>query len=310
MNASQRALRRANPRLHAGFAESVEAVWARIDVAGEPAPAARAPRRPLARVSLAGAAALAAVVAVSTLTIGSPGGGPGVEDAGAAVKRAATATAASAARSGTAVVRITHGGDVWAGRTVRWNGGDLEVAREMPVRPGSEGAELLVVDGMMYGLDPREGGWIVLGSPDSIDPGSGTTPDEYLAAVREDTRGGTLRRIGEGLTGLTTSHLADGSTVHTGTVAAGSIARKTGFKEGEHLRVLPFGYVAHDAAADPASPLAAAVTVTPDGTVREIAVSWGDGASAWKYTVTYSELGTTPALEAPANAKPLKRSIR
>jgi len=48
------------------------------------------------------------------------------------------------------------------------------------------------------------------------------------------------------------------------------------------IPVLPFGYVAHDAAADPAAPLDAAVTV---------------GA--------YSRLGATPALVAPANARSL-----
>ena len=39
--------------------------------------------------------------------------------------------------------------------------------------------------------------------------------------------------------------------------------------------MLPFGYVAHDQAADPANPLQTAVTVGSDGIVREIAVTWG-----------------------------------
>ena len=136
-----------------------------------------------------------------------------------------------------------------------------------------------LVDGTLYGVDPDDGGWVVLGSPDSIDPDSGTTPDEYLAAVREDVGGTTLRRITDGMTGLTTRQLDDGSTVYSGTVAAGLIARETGFKEGQSIRVLPFGYVAHDEAADPAAPLDVAVTVGADGVVREIAVTWGSGAS-------------------------------
>ena len=40
------------------------------------------------------------------------------------------------------------------------------------------------------------------------------------------------------MTGLTTRQLGDGSTVYSGTVAAGLIARETGFKEGESIRVL------------------------------------------------------------------------
>ena len=63
----------------------------------------------------------------------------------------------------------------------------------------------------------------------------------------------TLRRITGGMNGLTTRRLDDGSTVYSGTVAAGLIARETGFKEGQPIRVLPFGYVAHDEAADPRS---------------------------------------------------------
>lgn len=102
----------------------------------------------------------------------------------------------------------------------------------------------------------------------------------------------TLRRIADGLTGLTTCPL-DGSTVYSGTVAAGLIARETGFKEGQAIRVLPFGYVAHDEAANPPALLDTAVTVGADGIVRKLAVTWGTSASAWTYTVTYSGLGAT-----------------
>ncbi|MCI0633123.1 MAG: hypothetical protein L0206_04295 [Actinobacteria bacterium] len=99
--------------------------------------------------------------------------------------------------------------------------------------------------------------------------------------------------------------LDDGATVYSGTVAAGLIARESGFKEGQAIRVFPFGYVAHDEAADPAALLDTAITVGAGGIVREIAVTWGTSASAWTYTVTYSDLGTTPAPVAPENARSL-----
>ena len=143
----------------------------------------------------------------------------------------------------------------------------------------------------------------MLGSPTNIDPDSGTTPAEYLAAVREDVGGATLRRFTRGMAGLAASKLADGSSVYSGTVPAGTIARETGFKEGQHIRVLPFGYVAHDEAADPAALLDTAVTVGPGGVVREIVVTWG----TWRYAVTYSDLGATPAPDAPAGARSLLR---
>jgi hypothetical protein len=310
MNKSEsfQALRRANPRVRDGFAQSVEAgadaVRAQIASADDArAPKLRRRRSRRVGVSAAGASLAAAAAVTAFLTVGSPGGGgPGVENAVAAVKRAASHTAASAERSGTAVVRITHNSEVWAGTTVRWHGRDVRVSHGLPRRPGRAGSELLVVDGMMYGVE--DGRWVELGSPESIDPGSGTTPDEYLAAVREDIGGVTLRRIADSVSGLTTRRLDDGSTAYGGTVAAGLIARESGFKGGQPIRVFPFGYVAHDEAANPAAPLDAVITVGADGIVREIAVTWGTSASAWTYTVTYSRLGATSAPAAPANPRP------
>jgi hypothetical protein len=313
---SFQALRRANPRAKADFAESVEAaaealraqiITTAADVAmdaGTAGPRNRhsSPRRRLVRASTVGVLLAVAAAMAAVLTVGSPVLGPNVANAAAAVKKAATVTAAAAERSGTAVVRIAHDGEVWAGTTIRWNDRDVAVPRDAPRRPGEAGSKFLVVDGTLYGVDPADGGWVVLGNPKSIDPDSGTTPDEYLAAVGEDIGGVTLRRISDSMTGLTTRQLGDGSTVYSGTIAAGLIARESGFKERRSIRVLPFGYVAHDEAA----PLHAAVTVNADGIVREIAVTWGASGSAWTYTVTYSGLGVTPVLVAPANARPLR----
>jgi hypothetical protein len=331
MSGSIQALRRANPRTRDGFAESVEATAealnARLaataadvpaDVPAETGAPGRtrgrpAPRRRLGRASMVGTLAAAAAAVAVFLTVASPGPGPGVANAAAAVRKAATVTAAAAERSGTAVVRIDHNGGLWAGTTVRWHGQDMakeDMAAPRDVRrPGKVGSRFLLVDGTMYGVETEDGGWVVLGSPDSIDPDSGTTPDEYLAVMRGDVDGTTLRRITDGMTGLTTRQLDDGSTVYGGSVAAGLIARETGSKEGQSIRVLPFGYVAHDEAANPDAPLRAAVTVA-GGVVREIAVTWGSGASEWAYRVTYSGLGATPAPTAPANARPLRRVLR
>lgn len=305
MNTTQgfQALRRANPRAHAMFPASVEAAREAVtdaivaaSVAGSNAP--RRGRR-LLRLSAAGvavAAALAAFVAVGNL-----GGGPGVADAAAAFEQAAVVTAVDADRSGTAVVRITHEGEEWAGTTIRWNGDDVSIARVHPSRDGRFGDEMRVVDGVLYGPDAH-GGWLALGNPRSIDPNSGTTPDEYLAAVRQDVGGVTLQLFSDGLTTMTSQTRADGSTVYGGRVPAGIVASETGFKEGRPIRVLPFGYVVHGEAENPAALLDVSVTVGEDGLVREIAVSWDP---AWRYTVTYSALGSTTAPEAPPNARDL-----
>jgi hypothetical protein len=179
MSESFQALRKANPRAKEGFAETLAAasnlVHSRLDEASVPA---RTPqqRRRLVGVTALGATVAAAVAVVTFLTVGSPRGGPGVADAEAAFKRAATVTAASAERSGTAVVRITHDGKLWAGTTIRWHGNDVAIYRDAPShpkRPPDRG--LLVVDGILYGVEPGLGRWVAQGSPNNIDPDSGST---------------------------------------------------------------------------------------------------------------------------------------
>ena len=297
---SIRALRRANPRNDVGFAESVEAAALRVrtELAGASSVGARArrSRRRLVGLSAVGAAVVAATVLVAFSTIGSSG----VPDARAAFKKATTLTAASAKESGTAVVRITHDGELWAGSTIRWHGDDILITSDTPERDGRPGSPLVVVNGLVYIID--NGHWVAVGSPKNIDPDSGTTPAEYQSALREDVGGPTLRRVTEGMTGLTTRTLADGSTEYGGTVPAGLIARESGFKEGHTIRVLPFGFVAHDEAANPAAPLETTVTVGSDGIVREVRVEWG----AWVFDVNYRNLGNTAAPKAPANAVPLR----
>lgn len=302
-HAIQQALHRANPRAEPDFAASLDAVRAHI---GTPSladvPAARASRRRGVAGALAGVAVAAAGIAVALVGFGAPGGA--VEDADAAVRKAVTLTAASAARSGTVDVRITHGGELWAAKTVSWNGDDLAMVDTSPGGYRGPRKEMRVVNDVMYAPDPEADRWLRLGSPSSIDPGSGTTPAQYLAAAREDVGGTTLRRLRD-ITGLSSRILAGGSTVYSGLVAAGQVARETGFKEGQAIRVLPFGYVAHDEAADPESLLETAITVRPDGIVRQLAMTWG----TWRYTVSYTGLGTTPAPQAPANAHGLERHV-
>lgn len=304
---SIQALHRANPRTEPDLDRSLEAVRTRIGTPDPVGPAARSLRPRLAGTFVVSLTA-AAAAAVALFAAGMPGGGSGVvgvERAEAAVRAAATTSASSAERSGSAVVRITHDGRLWAAKEVAWNGDDLALADLTPGRDGRAGGALRVVDGTMYAPDFEGSGWLRLGSPDSIDPDSGTTPAEYLAAVREDVGGDTLQRLTSGISGLTARLLPDGSTLYSGTVPARTIARETGFKEGQPLRVLPFGYVAHDEAADPSALLRAEVTVGPDGIVRQLAVSWG----TWRYAVSYSGLGATRAPVVPADARGLDRRV-
>jgi hypothetical protein len=250
-------------------------------------------------VSLAAATAAGAAVA-AFLATGAPGGGspavatsPAVVPATVTLVKAADVSGSLADQSGTAVVRLVHNGRPSAATTIRWGGSDLSVSR-------SDGEEFRVVGGTFYAF--VEGHWLAVGNPDDLTWGAGTSPGDYLATVKQDAGGATLHRIVGAMTGLSTRHLSDGSTVYSGSVPAGAIAREQGFKEGQSIRVLPFGYVAHDEAADPAAPLAVRLTVGADGIIRLIAVHWGSSSSAWDYTVAYSGLGHTPAPAAPENA--------
>src|SRR5262245_55420757 len=211
------ALRNANPRLDDGFTQSVgtagEAVRVRIAGADRAAVndgdrTVHARLRRLVPAAAVGFSLAAAAAVAVLLTVGSPGGS-GVESAAAAVKKAVRLTTAAAEQSGRAALQIRHDGNLWGEKTVRWNGDDVAIIDDAAGREGKVGAGLIVVDGTLYMPDP-EGGWDELGSPKSIDPGSGTTPEEYLRAVREDVGGATLRRLTDGMTGMTTRQLADG----------------------------------------------------------------------------------------------------
>jgi hypothetical protein len=298
-NQSLEALRRSNPRYGADFAE-----WA-AELAHMAGPGKTRRRWPI--VGIPAAATLVAVV-VALLAFG-PSVGPLAVPPAEAMQQAARVTAQAAADSGTVELEITQDGALWVARTLRWNGSDLSVANTDPSRDSRK--DLLVVDGMMYAPNPElAGGWFELGPPESVDPDSGTTPDEYLDAIAEDVGGETIQRITSEMSGLSTSHGADGSTVYQGKVPAGSLARETGVKDGENLRVLPFGYVAHDDAADPSNLIDISIGVGADGTIDEIHATWGGGAS-WSYRLKYSDLGTTAAIEKPANVEEcLRCSLR
>jgi hypothetical protein len=213
MNTSQsiEALQRTNPRGKEGFAESVEAAAdaVRTRVATPAAVSERRTSFPRRRfMGVVCAALVLATAAVTALwTIGSPG----AEDATAAVKKAATLTQHLPSDRGLLSFESPATASSGRGTTTRWNGADLSVRSDAPQRGGRPGSELRVVDGVVYGVEPGRG-WVAQGKPENIDPGSGTTPDEYLAAVREDVGRVTLRRIAGGMTGLRKRSLDNGST--------------------------------------------------------------------------------------------------
>jgi len=298
------ALRRANPRATVGYSEAVDT--ARRARPGLVLDAGSGRPRWLGFSAASLAVTAAAAVAVFALATAGPGSGDvAVEDPTVALRQAAMLTSAASDQSGRATVRMTENGQPWAGKTVTWNGDNIAVVEDARPRPGKPGSEFRVVDGILYGQNWDIDGWVAFGPPENVDPDSGTTPLELLAAVREDTAGDTVDRITGGMTDPQTQTGGDGSITYSGGVAAGLVAMEEGLKDGEHLRVLPYGYVAHDAAATPDSLLDVSLSVGAEALIRNITATWG-GGSAWTYTVTFSELGIAPPIEAPPNAQSLE----
>ena len=292
------ALRRSNPRSTAGFAQSVDAVRTQIAVT-EAAPRQPTPRRRVGLVRLAAVGvALTVAVGVAAVTVRSPGGGPGVEDAAAVVRKAATVTAAAAERSGTAVVRITHDGEPWAGID-----DSLERRRPLGVTSdfaaiGAAGPGRELSARRRDALRRRRGS---LGhprrSPANIDPGqwddSGRVSSPRFARTSAARR---LRRIRRPRERLHDDHEA----LETGrrSIAARSlrelVARETGFKDGEAIRVLPVRLRRPRRGRESASALLdAALTVGADGVVREIARELGERGL---HRDSYTRLGSAPRL--------------
>ena len=202
---SFQALRRANPRTKPGFARSVESAAEAVPDAdrrqrlwtspwGEPrftAPGARSSACLWGRrLSLAAASAV-----VAFLTVGSPGGGPGVQDAAAAVEEAANVTAASAEHSGTAVVQISHNSEIKAGAPCAGTTETWPSPATLPRRAGEGRVGHPRRRRGVFSPRPGDGGWVVLGRPENVDSGTGTTAAEHVEAVREDIGGATLRRL-------------------------------------------------------------------------------------------------------------------
>src|SRR5262249_46595310 len=146
----------------------------------------------------------------------------------ASLRLAAARTAAASTQSGTAAIHVTQNGQPWAGRIVTWNGNDISIVEDTSEHPNRESR---IVDGTLYDRMPNGDGWLNLGSPQNIDPDTGTTPLEIFAAVQQDVAGQTVNQITGAMTQLTTQTAGDGSVTYSGLVAAAVVAPEQDVKE-------------------------------------------------------------------------------
>jgi hypothetical protein len=294
-HASLRALRAANPRNQPAFDEWIDRLGTlSTQITATPVPARRTrprldARRRVIGLSLAAALAAAAVVVGLTATAASPPG------AYASAKKALVATAA--ANSGTITGTVSHDGSAYSLDTTRWNGDSIAVTRGDRSDFGP-GEALTLVGGAAY-VEQADGTWLHYSSESGVGPKLG--PAVELA--RDNVAGNSAGQILSLATGLTRSSEPDGTTVYTGTIPnlntdpAGRPTDDTILRIITNLRT-------HNG-------LRVQMTVGPDGLVRQISLSYrqqdtGSAASDGNYTwtVTYSRLGTTPPIAAPAESTP------
>jgi hypothetical protein len=264
-------------------------------------------RRPfrLAIPTLAALAAATAVVLGLTLTATSP------DSASAAARRALAATAA--APSGTMTTTVLHGGVTQTVDAARWNGHDIAYAPGIgPIQ------QILLIGGGMYVQTP-DGTWLHYATASDVAP----KPLGLFAQLAQDTIAGQTPQQILGLaTGVQKTAQPDGTTVYTGTISAnrldpallpGNDAITNMILGAQKRTVMIFGAGKRNGPDVPGAGIQNALqlqmTVGDDGLVRQVSVTFqqeGTGspavANSYTWSVTYSQLGSTPPIAAPASS--------
>jgi hypothetical protein len=297
---SLHALRDASPRNQPGFDEwiaSFDSLRTQIPAtplhAQRPLPKPDARRRRVVGLAATAAAAVAAVGVVLGLAL--TAASPPSADA-AAAQRALAATAA--APSGTMTTTMLHAGVTRTIDAARWNGNDIAFTPGDPpiIR------QLLLIGGGMY-VQTSEGAWWHYASASNVGP----KPLGGLEQLAQDNIASTTpQQILALATNVQKTTQSDGTTVYTGTIPQSSLdpATLTGNSAitsmilGAQKRTnLMFG----GGQANIQNDLQLQMSVGSDGLVKQVSVTFQqDGTYTW--SVTYSQLGTTPPITPPASS--------
>lgn len=300
---SVQALREASPCSQPGFDEWVE----RFDPLVEQIPAdvgpARIRLRGAARRRLIGlsaaAVALAGVAAGLLLSAAAP------QSAYAAASRAVAATAA--AGSGTMTMTVVHNGTTDALDTTRWNGSDIAISTG-PRHLLGPYRQLLLIGGGAY-VQKANGTWLRYPSVSDIGPKLG--PAVQLA--EDNVAGSTAGQILALATGLRQAKQPDGATLYTGTIPDASADRRVNPADDAILRMITSLRSGNGAGSPGGShaDLELRLTAGSDGRVQQVSLIFqqedsgspaGDGTYSW--SVTYSQLGSTPPITVPDTPSP------
>jgi hypothetical protein len=247
------------------------------------------------------AAATAAIVLGLTVSAAAPSG------ASAAATRALAATAA--APSGTMTTTVLHAGVTKTVEAARWNGHDIAYSPDDGPIP-----QLLLIGGGVY-AQMSDGTWLHYANASDVPP----KPVGGLVQLARDNIAATApQQIIALATGVQKTAQPDGSTVYTGTIPPSSLDPAlvpgndaiTNMILGAQKRTVGMVGVGKGDERPGASccqnDLQLQMSVGGDGLVKQVSVAFQqqnasspalDGTYTW--SVTYSQLGSTPPIAAP-----------
>jgi hypothetical protein len=301
---SLHALRGASPRNQPGFDDWVDSLDSlRTQIPASPVPARRLPKpdsRPRRVVGLgvtvAAAVAVVGVVIGLALTAASP------EGAAAAARRALAATAA--APSGTMTTTVLHAGLTQTIDAARWNGSDIAFS------PGDGPIpQLLLIGGGMY-VQTSDGTWLHYANASDVGP----KPLGGLAQLAQDNIASTTpQQILALATGVQQTAQPDGTTLYAGTIPSSRLDPAT-LTGNDAITSMILGAQKRTAMMSGGGPtqgdtpgssvlndLQFEMSVGADGLVNEVSVTFQQNGT-YTWTVTYTELGSTPPITAPASS--------
>jgi hypothetical protein len=302
---AHRALRASSPRNQPGFDDTLTRFDAlRERIVATPTAAPR-PARPHGRrrgvIGLSAAAACA--VAIAGVIVLLTAGAAAPQTAYASARKALAATGSSA--SGTMTLTFRRGTKTWTLETTRWHGRDISLS------PGQESVlgpnrRLLLVGGGAY-VEHADGTWVHYAS--EADVGDKLGPAVQLA--RNNVAGNTAGQILRLATGLERTPQPDGTTLYTGVIPNTSADPAMSPSSDTLLRVIT-SLRSGDAPGAPGgrhSGLRLRMIVASDGLVHSVSLTFrqegaGEGGSVSTWSVTYTGLGGTARIAAPAAAKP------
>jgi hypothetical protein len=269
----------------------------------------RVPQRRSFRIAIPTFAGLAAATAAVVLGLTVSAASPSSAEAGA--RRALAATAA--APSGTMTTTVLHAGVSQTVEGARWNGHDIAFS------PGDGPIpQLLLIGAGMY-VQTSAGTWLHYANASDVGP----KPLGGLGQLARDTIAATTpEQILALATGVQKTAQPDGTTVYTGTIPASSLDPAlvsgddaiTNMILGAQKRTDGMVGVGKASAGTPGTPccqsdLQLRMTVGRDGLVDQVNVTFqqqnasspaADGAYTW--SVTYSQLGSTPSITPPPSS--------